>query len=114
MIDAGFDHYIRAHWQALMAGKQLKYAFAVASRLKTMTMRIKRQPCQSTLLSLNDETVCFKTQPDGLLLRLLLTPIELSYSHRTQQLLRFRGLGNIADKNGNLLDVDIRYDYTGD
>ena len=77
-------------------------------------MRIQRKPCQSKLASINyDDTLCFKTQPDGLLFRLLLTPIELSYSRHTQQLLRFRGLGNIADKNGNLLKVDIRYNYTG-
>jgi hypothetical protein len=115
VIDAGFDHYIRENWQALMTGEQLKYTFAVASRLTTLDMRIQSKPCESTLSDMNSSDIlCLRTQPNGFLFRLLLTPIELSYHRSTQQLLRFRGLGNIADKNGDLLNVDIRYNYTGD
>ncbi|MFT5420601.1 MAG: hypothetical protein ACI9D5_001351 [Candidatus Endobugula sp.] len=113
VIDAGFDHYIRANWQALVSGKKLDYQFAVASQLTTITMRIQQDLCAKKLDSIDySDVICFKTEPDSLLLRWLLAPIELSYRLSDQQLLRFRGLGNITDKEGDLLKVDIRYDYS--
>ena len=113
VIDAGFDHYIRKHWQALIAGETLHYQFAVASQLTTISMRIQRAPCSKILQGINKTDVaCFKSQATGLFLRWFLSPIELSYDINSQRLLRFYGLGNVADSTGSLLKVDIHYDYS--
>ncbi len=112
VIDAGFDNFIREHWQALLSGQTLRYEFAVASKLTTLRMRIKLDTCNDKIEGIDyEQTVCFKTEPDNALFRLLSAPIELSYQRNTQRLQRYRGRGNITNQQGALLDVDIRYEY---
>ncbi len=42
---------------------------------------------------------------------MLADPIELGYDLSEKHLIRYRGLANIEDENGDGLDVDIRYYY---
>ena len=42
VADAGFDEFVRQHWDALMAGEAVPLHFAVPSRLESLGFRIRR------------------------------------------------------------------------
>ena len=42
---------------------------------------------------------------------MLVAPIELGYDPGSRRLIRYRGLSNIGDGEGNGFAVDLRYDY---
>ncbi|GAA4649431.1 hypothetical protein GCM10023116_17050 [Kistimonas scapharcae] len=105
VVDAGFDHFVREHWETLRKGRSLTIAYLAPSRRQTVALRINEVPCSSS------SDVCFNIAPDSWLLGLVLDPIFLTYEKETKQLLRFRGRGNIADKKGDYQTVDIRYEY---
>ena len=107
VIDAGFDHYIRQHWSSLLTGSSVKFDFPAPSRLSLVGLLIKRKRCTGDQL----QAICFAINSSNWFIRLLLDPIELSYDKNTRQLIRFKGLGNMLDKYGNSLKVNIRYRY---
>jgi hypothetical protein len=109
VIDAGFDRFVRQHWDELLNDKGKTFLFAFVDNLKLLELRIQRAECSYS--SENDQ--CFHLELSNWLFRLLAAPIELGYDPVTKNLSRYRGLSNIGDGNGNGngLVVDIRYDY---
>ncbi|ARN73423.1 hypothetical protein [Oceanicoccus sagamiensis] len=109
VIDAGFDNYVRENWPSLLTGASLEFYFPAPTRMSLVNLMIKQKLCAAE----RQNDVCFSVNSSNWFIRLLLDPIELSYDKDTQQLSRFRGLGNMMDKEGNGLKVDIRYRYQG-
>ncbi len=109
VIDAGFDNYVRENWPSLLTGASLEFYFPAPTRMSLVNLRIKQKLCGAE----RQNDVCFSVNSSNWFIRLLLDPIELSYDKDTQQLSRFKGLGNMMDKEGNGLKVDIRYRYQG-
>ncbi len=109
VIDAGFDNYVRENWPSLLTGASLEFYFPAPTRMSLVNLMIKQKLCGAG----RDGDVCFSVNSSNWFIRLLLDPIELSYDKDTQQLSRFRGLGNMLDSDGNGLKVDIRYRYQG-
>ncbi|OQX37196.1 MAG: hypothetical protein B0D91_07390 [Oceanospirillales bacterium LUC14_002_19_P2] len=105
VVDAGFDHFVREHWETLRNGRSLTIAYLAPSRRQTVALRINEVQCSSS------SDVCFNIAPDAWLLGLVLEPIFLAYEGDTKRLRRFKGRGNIADKYGDYQTVDIRYEY---
>lgn len=106
VIDAGFDDFIRKHWQALSAGKTVPFSFASVARQTSVNFEVEasnperlQQPLKITMTLRSS------------LLSWLLDPIELEYQRSTQRLLRYRGLSNIQDNDQQGQQVDIRYRY---
>lgn len=120
VIDAGFDEFVRRHWDDLLKGEQKPFQFAVPSRFGFVEFKIER-----TFPDRNPQTdPYYQRQTVSLSMTLasrwlawLLDPITLTYDRSTKRLLRYEGLSNIrdtrdgADKN---YDVDIRYVYPKD
>ena len=107
VIDAGFDAFVRANWDSLVAGANKSFQFPFAARESLVKLRIKPVSC-----SYDSETdQCFRLEMNNWLLRMLVAPIELGYDARLKRLTRYRGLSNIGDGQGNGLVVDIRYNY---
>jgi len=107
VIDAGFDNYVRENWSSLLNGAILEFYFPAPTRMSLVNLRIKQKLCSAE----QPDDVCFSINSSNWFIRLLLDPIELSYDKNTRQLSRFRGLGNMMDKKGKSLVVDIRYRY---
>ncbi|BFM16664.1 hypothetical protein R50073_28470 [Maricurvus nonylphenolicus] len=120
VIDAGFDHFIREHWQTLTQGKVHQFHFPVAARMGLIKLRLKRFDCSEP----QEGYYCFRIEANNALLRWLLEPIELTYSitptytqdeqgqqKQVVRLERFRGLANLNDSSGSGMNVDIRYRY---
>ena len=110
VIDAGFDAFVRQHWDSLVAGESHEIQFPLADRESLVELRIRRFGCSYS--SQTDQ--CFRLDVANWLLRILVKPIELGYDKEDRRLTRFRGLSNIGDANGNGLVVDIKYDYSSD
>ena len=104
IIDAGFDEFVRRHWQALLAGDQVNFSFASAARQDLVSFRLQKT-------SANEQQLVLSMRLQSRLLSWLLDPIELTYERPTQRLLRYRGLSNILDEQGNSYKADIRYQY---
>ncbi len=107
VIDAGFDEFVRAHWDELVGGGKKYFLFPFASRAALVELRIRPLSC-----SYDSETdQCFRLELSNWLYRMLAAPIELGYDAESRRLMRYRGLSNIGDGNGGGLEVDIQYRY---
>lgn len=104
--DSGFHSFIRAHFTELMAGKKLRFNFAVAGNLDVFKFRAQR--IEDGVFE--DQPVArFRVSPDTLL-RLLVDPLELSYDADTRKLLEYRGVSNLHDPaTGDAYNVRIIY-----
>ena len=107
VIDAGFDEFVREHWDQLVAGEKLEFQFPFADRETLVELRIGPLACSYE----TSTDQCFRLDLANWFFRLLVAPIELGYDREDRQLVRYRGLSNIGDGNGNGLVVDLRYDY---
>lgn len=107
VIDAGFDEFVTANWDSLVAGEKKSFQFPFAARESLVKLRIKPVSCSYD--SGTDQ--CFSLEMNNWFLRMLVAPIELGYDAKLKRLARYRGLSNIGDGNGNGLVVDIRYNY---
>lgn len=107
VIDAGFDEFVRMHWDSLLAGDKKKFQFPFADRASLIELRIKPSSCSYD----SDSDQCFKLEMSNIFLRMLAAPIELGYDAELRRLLRYRGLSNIGDGRGGGSMVDIQYYY---
>ena len=112
IIDAGFDPYVRRHWNALQAGDAIRAEFLVPARLDTVNISIRATDAQDCL-SQPQSVLCLVVRPAGFL-RLVswfVDPLYLAYDTQTQRLLLYKGISNLLDDEGNPQDVVIRYQY---
>ncbi len=110
VVDTGFNFYIENKWDRLVKGERLTFEYLAPSRLGTVEFRAELEDCPADTQSATDK-ICFSIAPDSWIIRRLIDPIILTYRKDNRQLLRFRGLGNIADEDGDYMKVDIRYSY---
>lgn len=105
VADAGFDEFVRGHWDELARGTALEVPFLVPSRLDTMPFRVRK---------VRDERIdgeiasVFRLSLAGPL-GWFLPDIEVSYRDRDRRLARYRGLTNIRDASGALLEARIEF-----
>lgn len=115
VIDAGFDAYIQLNWDKLVAGKRLKFDFAMPSRLNSVQLEVRKiKGPESPVYDANfgREWVYFRIAPAQKFVSLFADPINLAYDPNGKYLMRFHGRSNIDDDNGGPQDVRIEYEYT--
>jgi hypothetical protein len=103
--DAGFDEFVRKHWAELEAGKSVRFPFLVPSRLDYMSFKVKKhgettiegQPASVIRLNLSGFLGWF------------LPYIEVSYRKSDRVLMRYKGLTNIRDTDGNNVTAQIDF-----
>ena len=114
-MDAGFDNFVRLHWEELSAGKTLSVNFASIAHQKVLPLRVSLQPedkCAEKSPS-PAQASCFVVEVDNMFLRLLLGNIKLTYDsqHRLQ---RFDGTVNINNDDEDSQSAVIDYFYASD
>lgn len=115
VIDAGFDNFLRIHWDELQSGKTLSINFASIAHLKTLPLRISHQPLAKCAKEVNTKksTYCFYVEIDNAFLRMLLGNIKLIYDEQ-QRLEEFNGVVNILSEKESNQTAKIHYYYRQD
>jgi hypothetical protein len=104
VIDAGFDEFVRAHWNDLMKGDTVNFSFAVPSRLEWIDFRL-------IPLAQKDGTLTVEMRLKSRWIAWLLDPVFLTYDIKSKRLLTYRGLTNIRTIDGDGIKAEIRYTY---
>jgi len=115
VIDAGFDAYIQLNWDKLVAGKRLKFDFAMPASLSSLQLEVRK--IKGSESPVYDATVgsgwiYFRIAPAQKFVSLFADPINLAYDPNGKYLMRFHGRSNIDDDRGGPQDVRIEYEYT--
>lgn len=115
VIDAGFDYFVRQHWDELQTGKVLPVNFASMPHLKVLPLRVSAQPLTKCAIKSEQENkhFCFLVEIDNALLRLLLGNIKLTYDQQ-HRLTNFKGVVNIEDDKATTQIAKISYYYHTD
>jgi len=100
IIDAGFDAYIREHWDELAQPRRV--GVLLPSRLRTMDVRL------GALASPHADTRRYQLSLDAWYGAALPTLVA-TYSVADRRLLRFEGIGNIRDAEGRYPAVRIDF-----
>lgn len=109
VIDAGFDHKIRACWTELMAGGRLRIGFAVPALQRVVSMRVARK-ADDQCPAMRQEWHCIWVEADNGLVRFFLAPLRLAYDDQ-RRLRIFNGVVNIRDGAGAKQVAVIEYFY---
>jgi hypothetical protein len=113
VVDAGFDNFVRIHWDELQSGKILSINFASMAHLKTLPLRISSQPLEKCGRDVNKTPsthYCFYVEIDNAFLRMLLGNIKLVYDHQ-RRLEEFNGVVNILSEKESNQTATIHYYY---
>ena len=105
VADAGFDTFVRTHWDALAATSALAISFVVPSRLASLGFSVRR---------IGDERIDGR---EARRFRLVLARwyggflphIDVVYDTATRNLLRYEGIGNI--RGADTRNLDVRIDF---
>ncbi len=114
VIDAGFDSYIQLNWDKLVAGKRLKFDFALPNRLSSVQLEVRQiKPAESPIYDKDygRDWIYFRISPAKKFLFLFADPINLAYDPKGKYLMRFHGRSNLDDDQGAPVDVRIEYEY---
>jgi len=104
IVDAGFDEFVREHWQTLMAGNTMSFSFAAPARQDTVAFRLK--PVEQS-----EQQLTVEMRLKSRMLSWLMAPIVLTYDLNDQKLLSYRGVTNIRDQQGQAHTALILYHY---
>ena len=91
VVDAGFDEFVRANWDALQAGKSVPLRFLVPSRLAAYGFKVRKTGEESLY---GQPASVFELALSGVF-GWFADAIQVSYRNSDRQLLRFVGLSNI-------------------
>jgi hypothetical protein len=105
VIDAGFDAFVREHWDALSSPGVSPLPFLIPSELKYIDFSAKKlrdEPAGGR------EVRWFRLQLDGWY-AFVLPHIDVAYDASTHDLYEYRGLSNIRGKGNRNLNVTIQF-----
>ncbi len=106
VADAGFNEFIRMNWLKLRTGNALPLQFAVPTRLQAYKFNLRQT--QETLFA-GVPAVTYQLRLSGLW-SLLADPIEVTYDKTSRRLLRFQGLSNLRNDEGQF-DLMAQIDF---
>lgn len=109
VIDAGFDHKIRASWNALTADEKLRINFAAPALQRVVPLRVTRRTDDKCAF-MQSEWQCIWVEADNRLVRFFVDPLQLTYDDE-RRLRVFSGVVNIRDPAGDKQAAVIQYFY---
>ena len=99
----------------LVAGKRLKFDFALPSRLDSVQLEVRKIKGPDSPVydaKFGREWIYFRIVPAQKFTSFFADPINLAYDPNGKYLMRFHGRSNIDNDNGGPQDVRIEYEYT--
>lgn len=106
VVDAGFDHLVRANWDKVARGESVAFRFLAPTRGEHYGFVL--EPTSNNQVSAD---VVVRIRPTSLVLRFLVEPIVLGYN-RDGALTDYLGLTNIRKNADQNYTAHIRYDVT--
>lgn len=103
VVDAGFDNFVRQHWQDVLAGKSIEFRFLAPTRGEHYAFVL--EPVENKAVKAEH---VLQIRPTGMVLRFLVDPIVLGYSKRGV-LTDYLGLTNIRKNQDENYRAHIRY-----
>lgn len=103
IIDAGFDRFIEQHWDALISGDVIEREFLIPSQLDFYTFEIERAESEHL------EAYAFELRIKSMFLQMFVRPVLVHYDAQTRSLLRYEGISNIRNDQGENFDVRIEF-----
>ena len=112
VVDAGFDPFVRKHWQSLITGESVSAGMLVPSRLDTVRVSLTKADA-SHCDQASTDVYCFVIRPAGMLRAVgwLVDPIYIGYDQQSQRLKIFYGISNLRDDDGDPQNVLITFEY---
>ncbi|MDR3387132.1 MAG: hypothetical protein P4L92_08785 [Rudaea sp.] len=103
VIDAGFDEYVRRHWDALAAGATLTLPFLVPSKRLFYSFKLAKveNAVNPSLLTIRLSL--------GAWYAFLLPHIDVAYDRASRRLLNYSGVSNIRDDARKNYNVRIEF-----
>jgi hypothetical protein len=105
VADAGFDEFVRTRWDSLERGISVEVPFLVPSRLDSVNFKLRKV---SEAIIESEAANVFRMSVAGPL-GWFLSDIDVSYRKRDRQLMRYRGITNIRDASGEMLEAQIDF-----
>jgi hypothetical protein len=105
VADAGFDEFVRARWDSLEKGGALAVPFLVPSRLGSVIFKV-RKIADATVAG--DIVSVFRLSVAGPI-GWFLSDIDVSYRQRDRRLVRYRGITNVRNATGSMLEAQIDF-----
>lgn len=105
VVDAGFDEFVRNHWDELQAGKKVSLRFLVPSRLAAYGFKLQKTG-EEDLYGAKAST--FRLALSGVF-GWFADAIDVSYRNSDRRLMRFVGLSNIRANAEENLVADIQF-----
>ena len=103
IIDAGFDRFIELHWDSLVAGDVIEREFLIPSQLDFYTFEVERAKTEGL------DDYAFELRIKSMFLQMFVQPVLVHYDSRTRSLLRYEGISNIRNGEGENFDVRIEF-----
>jgi hypothetical protein len=110
VIDGGFNYFVKQNWDQLMNGKILTFNFVSPAKLDYFVLRLSKK---QNLIYNNKKASLIYLELDNIFLRLLLTPIKITYDNQTKRILKYEGIANLSDKDGKNENVQLVFPDIG-
>jgi hypothetical protein len=104
IVDAGFDEFIRRHWDELLAGDAVSADFLLPSRFDFLGVSIRRVASADR----KEETMRLRMSLDAWY-GIVAPQTDLAYRASDRWLLSFEGIGSIRDARGRNRPVRIEF-----
>jgi len=105
VADAGFDEFVRRHWNELLRGDRVRFHFLVPSRLENYSFKLRW--IQSQTIE-GQPVEVFRLGLTGLL-GMIAPDIDVHYRREDRVLMRYEGVTNIRDPKGENYDARIEF-----
>lgn len=105
VADAGFDEFVQVNWDKLQAGETVRFPFLVPSRLDYFNFKVSKKGDES----IDGVDASIYRLALGSWWAFLLPHIDVAYAKSDRALLRFVGISNVRDADGDNLKARIEF-----
>lgn len=109
VVDAGFDPFVRLHWEQFVSGDTVEFNFASPVHGQVIRLRARAVPCNGRVATSGH--LCLTVDLAKPWLRWLAGDLFLAYSSQDRRLRHFRGVVNLRDARGADQKLSIDYVY---
>lgn len=114
IVDAGFDPFVREHWDELITDEVQRFNFIAPGRSDAIRLKLVPSPkasqCGQDTID-PKQALCLTLKVSNLVIGLFADNIYLTYDRSSKKLITYQGLVNLTDERGGSLSAILRYKY---